>query len=61
MFGPDPEVSTWTAEDWEQYVYPDPVPEELLDLRKSYAAILQNRWKDMLEYLNYLSKETNAD
>lgn len=61
MFGPDPEVSTWAVGDWEQYVYPDPIPGELLDLRKSYAAILQNRWKDMLEYLNYLSKETNAD
>jgi hypothetical protein len=53
----NPQVDKWTISDWEQYIYPDPLPEELIVLRRTMADVLMKNWEDLISY----QKETDAN
>jgi hypothetical protein len=53
----NPQVDNWTISDWEQYIYPDPLPEELIASRRALAEILMKNWEDLISY----QKESNAN
>jgi len=52
----NPQVDNWTISDWEQYIYPDPLTEELITLRRTMADVLMKNWEDLISY----QKETNV-
>jgi len=46
----NPQVDKWTISNWEQYIYPDPLPEELIVLRRIWAEISMKNWEDLISY-----------